>query len=54
MDRLLTYFYSDAYLRKSPKLMIIKNPNDLLSQKDFGDLMNQVRDSNFKNKARKI
>ena len=41
MDRLLTYFYSDTYLTKSPKPLIIKNPNDLLSQKDFGDLMNE-------------
>ncbi|MFC6038908.1 hypothetical protein ACFPYN_05495 [Paenisporosarcina macmurdoensis] len=41
MDRLLTYFYSDTYLTKSPKPLIIKHPNDLLSQKDFGDLMNE-------------
>lgn len=41
MDRLLTYFYSDTYLTKSPKPLVIKNPNDLLSQKDFGDLMNE-------------
>ena len=32
---------SDTYLTKSPKPLIIKNPNDLLSQKDFGDLMNE-------------
>ena len=41
MDRLLTYFYSDTYLAISPKPLVIKNPNDLLSQKDFGDLMNE-------------
>ena len=41
MDRLLTYFHSDTYLTKSPKPLIIKNPNDLLNQKDFGDLMNE-------------
>lgn len=41
MDRLLTYFHSDTYLTKSPKLLVIKSPTDLLSQKDFGDLMNE-------------
>jgi len=41
MDRVLTYFYSDTYLTKSNKPLIIKNPNDLLSQKDFGELMNE-------------
>lgn len=41
LDRLLTYFYSDTYHPKSIKPLIIKNPNDLLSQKDIGDLMNE-------------
>ena len=41
MDQLLTYFHSDTYLTKSPKPLIIKNPNDLFSQKDFGNLMNE-------------
>ncbi|MBU0905903.1 MAG: hypothetical protein KKF57_11985 [Firmicutes bacterium] len=41
MNRLLTYFYSDTYHAKSVKPLIIKNPNDLLSQKDIGELMNE-------------
>lgn len=36
MDRLHTYFYTDSYLVKSPKPLIIKNLNDLLSHLDFG------------------
>lgn len=45
MDRLLTYFNSDIYQTKSLKLLIIKNPNDSLSQKDYGDLMNEHGDN---------
>lgn len=41
IHRLLTYFYSDTYHAKSVKPLIIKNPNDLLSQKDIGKLMNE-------------
>ena len=41
MDRVLTYFYSDTYHATSIKPLIIKNPYDLLSQKDIGELMNE-------------
>jgi len=41
MNRLLTYFFSDTYHAKSIKPLIIKNPNDLFSQKDIADLMNE-------------
>ncbi len=41
MDRLLTYFYSDTYHAESFKPLIIKNTNDLLSQKDIGELINK-------------
>ncbi|MGE6489787.1 hypothetical protein [Paenisporosarcina sp. NPDC076898] len=41
MNRVFTYFYSDTYHTKLFKPLIIKNPNDLLSQKDIGELMNE-------------
>lgn len=41
LERLQTYLYEDTYLAKTQKPLIIRDPSDLLSQKDFAELMNE-------------
>lgn len=41
LEWLSTYFYADTYLAKTQKPLIIKNPSDLMGQKDFAELMNE-------------
>lgn len=41
LEILLTYFYEDTYLANTQKPLIINNLNDLLSQQNFAELMNE-------------